>query len=219
MKIVAISDTHNLHKRLHLPKGDAIIHCGDFSVNGSESEIKDFISWFDSLSGFKYRIFISGNHDKAFDSRFSIDKKRPKWLSDILNSLNKNTIYLENNSVSIEGKTFFGSPWSLWYNGDKWEFNYKNDEANTIWSNIPKETDILLTHAPPFKILDYIPKNKVNAGCSGLLENIKNKMIRHHFFGHIHESFGNTYENGIFFHNVTSINQAFHTRDAVVVDI
>ena len=31
MKIVCISDTHEKHKQLDLPKGDVLIHAGDFT--------------------------------------------------------------------------------------------------------------------------------------------------------------------------------------------
>jgi predicted phosphodiesterase len=31
MKIVCISDTHEKHKQLNLPKGDVLIHAGDFT--------------------------------------------------------------------------------------------------------------------------------------------------------------------------------------------
>ncbi len=43
MKIVVISDTHNQHRKLLLPEGDMIIHCGDISGRGTSTEVYDFI--------------------------------------------------------------------------------------------------------------------------------------------------------------------------------
>ena len=45
MKFIIISDTHGQHKNLTLPKGDVIIHAGDISQRGKESEIFDFLNW------------------------------------------------------------------------------------------------------------------------------------------------------------------------------
>jgi len=43
MNITCISDTHNLHERLVLPKnGDVIIHAGDFTEAGTKREAKAF---------------------------------------------------------------------------------------------------------------------------------------------------------------------------------
>ena len=56
---VFISDTHCRHKRLELPEGYAIIHCGDVSGRGSEKEVIDFLEWYSKLP-FKYKIFTWG---------------------------------------------------------------------------------------------------------------------------------------------------------------
>lgn len=37
MRIVQISDTHSRHDPLTgIPEGDVLVHCGDFSDNGTE---------------------------------------------------------------------------------------------------------------------------------------------------------------------------------------
>ena len=47
MKILQISDTHNRHNELtNLPEADVIIHCGDFTEQGTEEEVLDFLNWF-----------------------------------------------------------------------------------------------------------------------------------------------------------------------------
>lgn len=63
MKIIHISDTHGCHRRLtDLPGADVVVHSGDFTMNGSEEEVLDFLNWFCGLP-YDYKIFICGNHD------------------------------------------------------------------------------------------------------------------------------------------------------------
>ncbi len=84
MKFIIISDTHGQHKNLTLPKGDVIIHAGDISQRGKESEIIDFLNWFKDLD-FKYKLFIAGNHDFFFE-------RTPKNILEKL--IPENVIYL-----------------------------------------------------------------------------------------------------------------------------
>lgn len=50
MRIIHISDTHNMHRRLtNLPEGDVIVHSGDFTMMGTEGEALDFMEWFCDL--------------------------------------------------------------------------------------------------------------------------------------------------------------------------
>ena len=62
MKILFISDTHKLHRKLkNLPEADLFIHGGDVSKTGADHEVDDFIHWFARLN-YKYKVFIAGNH-------------------------------------------------------------------------------------------------------------------------------------------------------------
>lgn len=63
MTILHISDTHNSHKELgKLPEADVIVHSGDFTRAGTETEAYDFMDWLCDLP-YKHKIFIAGNHD------------------------------------------------------------------------------------------------------------------------------------------------------------
>lgn len=44
-KIVAISDTHNRYKKVTIPECDILISCGDYSFQGTESEVRNFHNW------------------------------------------------------------------------------------------------------------------------------------------------------------------------------
>jgi 3',5'-cyclic AMP phosphodiesterase CpdA len=43
-----------------------LVHSGDFTLRGTEKEIKDFNEWLGTLK-FKHKIIIAGNHDFAFE--------------------------------------------------------------------------------------------------------------------------------------------------------
>ncbi len=53
----------------------------------------------------------------------------------------------------IEGLKFYGSPWQPTFHN--WAFNLdRGEEIKKVWDKIPNDTDVLITHGPPFGILD-----------------------------------------------------------------
>ena len=95
-----------------LPKGDVIIHAGDFTSIGGIKEVKDFRDWFGSLP-YKYKIVIAGNHDLSLDKGwYEIDQNwkslgLPKVATscsgeaiEIMRSCKK-IIYLEESEVEV----------------------------------------------------------------------------------------------------------------------
>lgn len=180
MIIVALSDTHGNHRSVDVPAGDVIIHCGDITRKSNLSEVTDFIEWFAGLN-FQHKILVAGNHDRF------IRKKKQEFLE--LISSHK-IDYLENRSIEVNGHLIFGSPFSLNYGG-LGAFSYHDTpEARRIWSQIPENTDILVTHAPPRGFRDFIRTENRNAGCQVLRERVLSIRPRYHIFGHIHESYG-----------------------------
>ena len=64
MNLLHISDTHGLHSRLGtLPPADVLVHSGDFTHCGTESEALDFLNWFIELP-YRETVFVVGNHDR-----------------------------------------------------------------------------------------------------------------------------------------------------------
>ena len=76
IRFVCISDTHTKHRDIDLPDADILIHSGDFTFNGRRAEVKEFADWIRSLSKFKYKIVIAGNHDFTFDVNWYQKKGR-----------------------------------------------------------------------------------------------------------------------------------------------
>lgn len=193
-KIVFLSDTHNKHKKLCVPDGDILIHSGDFTNTGRWDEVLSFVNWFSKLPH-KHKILIAGNHEITldipfYDENWKFFHKKKQDLLKINNLIrnNPNFYYLENTFVIIEGIKIYGSPY-VPSDQNYWAFEYKHDlEADSIWSKIPKDTDILVTHTPPFGCLDFYQKH---LGCDILLLYVSEKIKpKYHLFGHIHDAYG-----------------------------
>ena len=183
MKILHISDTHGCHRRLHdLPQADIVVHSGDFTMNGSEQEALDFMNWFCDLP-YPQKIFICGNHDGCL-------------YGATIDGLDGNVHYLCNSGIEIEGLKFYGVPMFM---GD-----CITDRQTRHYANIPDDTDILITHTPPFGILDF--DDNINYGSEELLSRISVVRPRLNLFGHIHARHGIKVFNGITFSNGAIMN-------------
>ncbi len=177
MRIISISDSHNKHENLEIPEGDILIHCGDFTEAGTRKETLDFLHWF-SKQRHKHKILIAGNHD------FYLEKHQ----NEIQHLIPENIIYLKNEGIVLEGFRIWGSPHTP--GNGTWAFNLERGRAiRKPWNLIPANTDILITHTPPFGILDESKTHK-NIGCEELLKKIVDIKPSLHLFGHVHDDFG-----------------------------
>lgn len=210
MKICIISDTHNKHKRLsNLPEADVIIHCGDMTSVGHNHEIKDFMKWYGGLKQYKYKICIAGNHDWLFETNRVL----------ALENVPINVIYLEDSGVEIEGVNFYGSPVQLPFMN--WAFNRPEPKLIQHWAAIPDNTDVLITHSPPYAIMDLGRYNMKHAGSPSLyyevVERIKPKI---HCFGHIHSDYGRKNIEDTIFINASNLNDDYMcVNDPVLIEI
>ena len=66
MKIVAISDSHGMHRRVSIPKADVLIHCGDVTGHGEWREVEGFIEWLKEHSTISMKEF---NKFKILDDK------------------------------------------------------------------------------------------------------------------------------------------------------
>lgn len=85
-----------------------------------------------------------------------------------------------------------------------------------VYSKIPEDTEILLTHTPPHCIMDETRK-KVRAGCGVLARRLKElEGCRLHVFGHIHEARGVEIGEGGKVHVNAAIGSIMSGRPVVV---
>lgn len=125
----------------------------------------------------KHKIIIAGNHDFCFEK----DSAEARACL-------TNCTYLEDEEVTVEGIKIYGSPWQPWF--FNWAFNLKRGlELRKKWDLIPSDTDILVTHGPPFGYLDKTLRGE-EVGCVDLREVVEEIRPKYHIFGHIHEAVG-----------------------------
>lgn len=208
MKLGFISDTHTYHKRLRgLESIDILIHAGDVCMRGTEAEAIDFINWVNQVD-VKYKVFIAGNHDFYFE-------KTPSRI--IRERLTENTFYLNDDGITIEGINIWGSPIQPWFRD--WAFNrQRGEDIKRHWDLIPDNTNILITHGPPFGILDRTDSGE-RVGCEDLLECVERIKPKYHVFGHIHEDYGLKDKEFTSFINASVLNEHYHlVNDPVVLE-
>lgn len=204
MKIVCISDTHNKHSSINIPAGDVIIHSGDFTEAGTKAETLNFLNWFSSLPHPK-KILVAGNHDFFLERNSSL-------IPEIIPT---NIDYLNDSGISIDNVNFWGSPYTRG-NGN-WAFNKKSaEDIMEHWGLIPDDTDFLITHSPPFRILDELD-NKRHIGCDRLLKRIKEIGPAYHIFGHNHNDYGIERTATTVFVNSSSMDDHYRLINAPLV--
>ena len=188
MRILHISDTHGLHRRLtDLPEADVAVHSGDFTMTGSEQEAIDFLNWFCDLP-YAHKIFISGNHD---DCLYGAN----------IDGLDSNVHYLCNSGIEIDGVKFYGVPMFM--------SDCVTDRQAKNIAKIPGDTDVLVTHSPAYGILDF--DDNINYGDEQLLAKVMEIHPQLHLFGHIHAQHGITTEHGVTFSSGAIMNADYTT--------
>jgi Icc-related predicted phosphoesterase len=211
MRIVVTSDTHEKHSQLHVPDGDVFIHCGDFTLIGEPEWADAFNVWLGMLPH-KHKIVVAGNHDRSFDVGEGALAYGQSRLP--------NATYLLNSGVEIEGKRFWGSPYTPFFSSDFWKFHYDRAEGEEMWRAMPEGLDVLITHGPPMYEGDKTLEGDF-PGCWDLNRAVKEKKPHHHFFGHIHEGYGETRDDATLYHNVSAVDRLYRMRPdpCVVVEI
>ena len=211
MRIVAISDTHCQHRNIQLPEGDVLIHAGDATNSGTLAQLKDFAEWFDALD-YKHKIYVPGNHDRLFE-------KDPQLAKSLFSS----THILHDQELILEGIKFYGSSWQPEF--ANWAFNLpRGQPLAEKWALIPDDVEVLITHGPPYGILDLVSRNlpaPISAGCEELAKRLPAlKNLCTSIFGHLHENAGTDVQNGILFVNAAQLND-YHdiVFKPIVIDV
>ena len=208
MRITFISDTHGLHEKCRpdLLTGDVLIHAGDFMNSGRKSdEAVRFLDWFNSIGGYKTKVLIAGNHDRLFEDQ-------PELAQELILSY-PDINYLQDDMLEIPGSeksvTLYGSPWQPEF--CNWAFNLpRNGEAlQSRWEAIPDNTDILITHGPPYGHLDIPGGQSIRVGCEPLRHRVDTIRPKIHVFGHIHGSAGYYFNGHTHFINASILNEQY----------
>ena len=203
MRLVIVSDTHG--NSIDPPPGDLLVHCGDLTGRGTPSELEGVEREFRRIEGrFTHGIlFVAGNHDFLFEQ----DPARAR-------SIVGTGTYLNESAATIGGVTFWGSPWTPQF--FEWAFMAEDEQLAARWDLIPRDTDVLITHGPPYGVLDKTYRGAL-AGSPTLRHAVEAVKPTLHCFGHIHEAYGEEQIGGTHFINAAICNRANEVVNAAVV--
>ena len=215
-----MSDTHGHHRRVNIPDGDVLVHAGDITISGQLKIMSDFAEWMGSFSH-KKKYVIFGNHDR-FQAQSYYRDMALTYIQDA------GITYLQDSEDVIDGVKFYGSPWTPAY-GEYWFMASRGEDIAKRWNAIPDDVDVLITHSPPYDILDQVFTGEVwfgeeiirNIGCEMLAKRIQQlKSLKAHIFGHCHPSSGVKVINDIVFANCAILNAKYEVVNPVrVIDI
>lgn len=192
ISLALLSDTHGMHARMEhaIPEADVLIHAGDFCGRGRRSEVQEFAAWMGSLPH-RHKIAIPGNHDRPVE-------ESPAWAKEVF--AESGIVLLLHESTKIGEISFFGSPYTPTF--INWHFmRDRGTEIAAEWREIPEETDVVITHGPPYGHGDLAPAWRTgfarHVGCVELLKRLLSVRPRLHIFGHIHDGYGITISDEI----------------------
>ncbi|RYY82034.1 metallophosphoesterase [archaeon] len=241
--VVCISDTHNREGRMPiLPMGDVLVHAGDFSNVGREKEIESFMKYFTSQPH-PIKILIAGNHDITmntdyyeavgayrFHHRNKANKGGLREHALACQSIIKKAcdagqcVYMEDSLHTIPHPIrpdvpplrVYGSPWQPEF--CEWAFNLPiGRELTRKWDAIPNDIDMLVTHGPPWGVLDASVDGTL-CGCPNLRQQVMTRIQpRLHVFGHIHEGYGTCILNKTLYINASTCNYSYAPLNPPVV--
>jgi Icc-related predicted phosphoesterase len=234
-RIICMSDTHGKHNDIpFLPRGDILVHAGDLTRYGETDVVQCLSRYFQKqqeLSGFQQVICIAGNHDMTFHPDY-YEKTWSRHLRPFDSMETRGALqhcqYLEDSGTNLRQSSFrhltseslvYGSPWTP--NFFQWAFNLERGEAlQQVWSKIPNNTDILITHGPPQGRGD-MTLHSGHFGCYNLLDEIQQRVRpRLHIYGHIHEGYGTSFDGHTLYVNASSLDIGYEAiNPCIVIDL
>ena len=161
LSIFSFSDSHGNHQKLQVPEDAYIVICAGDAVedNLKGGEYNDFIDWFAELPA-KWKLFVPGNHELSFELDLSETIEKAMEAKGIL--------VLQNSVIDCDG-VVIGSV---------------SGNAFIADEDIPSDIDVLVTHYPPFGILDE------DLGSPEILNFVMKSKPAYHLFGHVHATEG-----------------------------
>jgi Icc-related predicted phosphoesterase len=218
-RIIGISDTHyvSVLENLVIPIGTILCHMGDYSMYGDPEETLEFFHWLKSVANkFKAVFFLNGNHDFLLESD-------PESFNELLTILPENVKNLHNSGAEIDGIKFYGFPHVPAL--PNWAFTKERGEKMKKCTDTIPECDVLLSHGPPYEILDeayrpgwtdYGVYNYEHVGCQELNDRVFKINPKLHLFGHIHEAHGKKKIADTTFINCSTLDRNYKIKNLPV---
>lgn len=92
----------------------------------------------------------------------------------------------------------------------------RGPELAAKWALVPETTDVLVTHGPPFGVLDRTWLGE-DVGCADLEAALVRIRPRLHLFGHIHEAYGVVRKQGTVFVNACNCDLRYRPVNPPIV--
>lgn len=211
MKLVCFSDQHG--KLCDLPDGDLYLCAGDVcpdfgpgSQTGSALQEKWLREKWVPWVGNRNLRATFGNHDfvsRHFGLPFYVDK-----------------------IAEVDGVNIWMSPWSNTFGG--WAWMKPPSSLGDIYALIPDDTDVIVSHQPPYgygdrvpdKYLIYQDDGDAHVGSKELLAVIDRVQPKLVVCGHIHNGRGEYQRGDTRILNVALVNEEYHrVYDPVEVEL
>jgi Icc-related predicted phosphoesterase len=201
--MVSIVATSDLHGQLpKIPPADLLLIAGDICPNSSTTDQANWLDqtfrvWLDELP-VQHVVGVAGNHDRLFEINSEIIPKDLRWH------------YLQDESITLFDLKIYGTPWQLPFWG---AFNLSDKMLVERYHAIEPYTDIVISHGPPFGILDEVPSYLDTSHHTGSLA-LRNRILyvkpQLVVFGHIHEKHGTYFLDQTLCANVSLLNDEMH---------
>ncbi len=180
--IRAISD---MHGNLDFTVGpcDILIVAGDICPRGND-DVQYQADWLNTTFAewlaaqpAQHVVATWGNHDKV--GFYAPELVKLPWHM------------LNDQALNLLGFNFYGTPWSLPFRNLNSIFHLIEEDLAEKYAAIPDDTDILISHGPPYGFGDlaYDVVRK-HVGSKALLDRIEQIKPQLTVFGHIHSGFG-----------------------------
>lgn len=217
LRIVATSDTHVPVDPVSIPDGDVFIHAGDIMSTGYLDEWQWAVQWLSELPH-ETKIFVPGNHDfhlQVYPGPALQDMRRAGvTVVGFPGNINFASVLLKN------GMRVLGLPYVT--DLPRWAFNINEEDLQKELEvlALADTYDIVVSHSPIHKFLDFSNRNKQHAGVKAYHDFCQRMNPKIWIHGHIHEGFGQTSFNETAIYNVSMCDRNHqHVNGAVVIDV
>lgn len=229
-KVLCVSDLHGYLPKIKTPAdllliGGDICPAYDHSVSFQHCWMKDnFYDWARHLiwDGIVKAIaFVAGNHDFLYEKGgYGLQAREHDPMRPMGGGIP--IYYLQDNQRTLCGLKIWGSPWQRRFYD--WAFNLDEPELAQKWELIPKDTDILLLHSPPYGVKDLVwntnneenwPANE-SVGSPSLAEWIYINQPKLAVFGHIHSSWGKAWLGNTICVNGSYVGEDYKPRNPII---
>lgn len=236
IKVVGLSDLHGyLFDPREVPECDVVCICGDIlPLEYQKSMISSiawlcgsFFPWCERLNCKKV-LFTWGNHDfigqylhynmnpyREYEHNSPLSRSSSAVMKKLLkDSWSGKVTLLHDAMYEYKGYVFYGTAWCP--DLVNWAFYGDSDKLKKQFSQIPHNCDILLTHCPPrVENFGTVLQNNafnwmVDYGCQELADEVFNKKVKYHIFGHVHSGTHSMIDiNGTNFCNVSNKDENY----------